>query len=273
MPRLTRQCYLRSSIAPDRLEDECILMAGQKGIAYGDGMKQRMRDGGLASADIRDTDGYIGPVVQGSQPSFAGIVMGAANAEVFAADDMFALPSHSDDVGMSVAGVMACRLPLAVSEHVAVSSNVAVAVADFVATTSTASAEHGLSFLLHDTGRRLRMCETRTKLICARCAPGEVGRDMFAEYGTVLGCTMAVDAILSSCVSSASGLHPSLDHSLQTSFIAHGSGMRVSKRALESPVRVTGGPSCSGSHSHPLQPKSRCKREAEGDRGPEMPPL
>jgi glycosyltransferase involved in cell wall biosynthesis len=167
-------------------KDIHLVLAGNSEAGYGDKMKQLIRDRGLAYVDISGAGATTGPVAQEPQVTFTGMVMGAQKAELFAGSDMFVLPSHSENFGMSVAEAMACGLPVIVSDQVAVCAEVLAAGAGIAVKPAAVSVEQGLSELLDDKEKRSRMGENGKRLVAEKFSLEKVGRGMLGAYNQVL---------------------------------------------------------------------------------------
>ncbi len=112
---------------------------------------------------------------------FVGPLDGEDVVQAYVDADVFALPSHTENFGMTVVEAMACRLPVVVSGHVDIHPAIRSAGAGLVVGGAPELA-HALDSLLDDDGRRSRMGEAGRALVRERYTWSAVVGELDAAY-------------------------------------------------------------------------------------------
>jgi glycosyltransferase involved in cell wall biosynthesis len=116
--------------------------------------------------------------------SFTGWVSGADKIELFRRASLFALPSHQENFGISVAEAMASAVPVVVTPGVNLSRDVQQAGAGWVVAEPVASVAAGLAAAMRDAAEREHR-GGRARTLAERFRWTTVGRSLAELYGRV----------------------------------------------------------------------------------------
>ncbi|HJS33155.1 MAG TPA: glycosyltransferase [Alphaproteobacteria bacterium] len=152
---------------------------------------------GLAVADHPDLhlviagpdDGMEGPVRRlvaasglGSRVTFTGVLTGRAKLAAFCDAYLFALPSYAENFGIAVVEAMACGLPVAISDRVAIWRDIEQSGAGSVGRTDVASVAEQLRRLAAEPAVAAAMGARGKALVEARFSWDTIGRQLEAVY-------------------------------------------------------------------------------------------
>ncbi len=99
---------------------------------------------------------------------FTGMVTGADKLALFADADLFALPSHSENFGISVVEALACGVPVLISDHVNLWREVEAAGCGRIEPVDVGAVSAALSSLLADPGALRTMGQRGRTLVANR---------------------------------------------------------------------------------------------------------
>ena len=139
-------------------------------------------EGGHAS-EIRDTIAKRGLERTVLLP---GWVQGNEKWAVFAAADVFVLPSHQESFGMSIAEAMASGVPVVTSNLVGIGEDIKEAGAGLVVERATDMFVQSILSLLRDAALRRRMGSAGRELVGRKYAPWVVAHAMTNLYEEVI---------------------------------------------------------------------------------------
>ena len=152
-----------------RLPGAQLVIAGPENDGYGRKVRGWVRERGLESA-----------------VHFVGSLEGADVAQAYVDADVFALPSYTENFGMTVAEAMACGLPVVISDQVNIHAEVSGAEAGLVTGCDAGEVAAALESLLRDPDRCRAMGEAGRRLVQRRFAwPAIVGQ-LTSEYQKVI---------------------------------------------------------------------------------------
>ncbi len=116
---------------------------------------------------------------------WTGFLQGEEKEAALADADVFALPSYSENFGIAVAEAMAARLPVVVSDQVAIHEQVSHAQAGIVVPCDDSRLAEALVRLLHDRDLRREMGTRGQALARGRYSADAVTRQLIAIYDRV----------------------------------------------------------------------------------------
>jgi glycosyltransferase involved in cell wall biosynthesis len=117
---------------------------------------------------------------------FRGWVTGDEKVELVRRAGLFALPSHQENFGISVAEAMAARVPVIVTPGVNLAPEIQAAGAGWVADRTLDSLAGALATAMRDEGQRLEKGEG-ARALAERFTWAVAGRNLRAAYEEVLG--------------------------------------------------------------------------------------
>ena len=134
-------------------------------------------------------DGMEGPARQlvaasglGPHVTFTGILTGRAKLAAFRDAYLFALPSYAENFGIAVVEAMACGLPVAISDQVAIWRDIEQAGAGSVGRTNAASVADQLRRLAAEPGAAAAMGACGKTLVAKRFSWDGIARQLEAVY-------------------------------------------------------------------------------------------
>lgn len=116
----------------------------------------------------------------------AGPLYGPDVIQAYRDADIFALPSHSENFGMTAVEALACELPIVISDQVNIHAEVAAASVGIVTRRDAGELAAALSSLLADAGRRRSMGEAGRAFVQASYAWPPVIQNLTNEYQRIL---------------------------------------------------------------------------------------
>ena len=117
---------------------------------------------------------------------FVGPLQGPDVVQAYVDADVFALPSYTENFGMTVAEAMACALPVVISDQVNIHGEVAGAGAGLVTRCDAAEVADALHALLGDSDRRRAMGQAGRHLVQERYTWPLVVQALTREYEAVI---------------------------------------------------------------------------------------
>lgn len=117
---------------------------------------------------------------------FVGPLQGDDVVQAYVDADVFALPSYTENFGMTVAEAMACALPVVISDQVNIHAEVAQADAGLVTRCDVGEVTDALNSLLHDGARRKSMGEAGRWLVQERYTWPTIVETLTKEYERVI---------------------------------------------------------------------------------------
>lgn len=142
-----------------------LVIAGPENDDYGQQVRGWVRERGLEAA-----------------VHFVGSLHGAEVLQAYVDADVFALPSYTENFGMTVAEAMACALPVVISDQVNIHAEVAGAGAGVVTHCDATEVAHALQELLCDPQRRRAMGEAGRRLVQTKYTWPAIIDDLTLEY-------------------------------------------------------------------------------------------
>ncbi len=152
-----------------RVPDAQLVIAGPENDAYGEQVRGWVRERALDAA-VR----FVGPL------------HGADVVQAYVDADVFALPSYTENFGMTVVEALACRLPVVISDQVNIHAEVSGAGAGLVTRCDAGEVAQALETLLADADRRSAMGEAGRRLVQARFTWPAIVEALTAEYERVI---------------------------------------------------------------------------------------
>lgn len=152
-----------------RVPDAQLVIAGPENDDYGQKVRGWVRERGLEA------------VVH-----FVGPLHGADVVQAYVDADVFALPSYTENFGMTVAEAMACALPVVISDQVNIHAEVSGAGAGLVTACDAGEVTAALEQLLRDADRRRAMGAAGRHLVQERFTWPAIVEQLTAEYEKVI---------------------------------------------------------------------------------------
>lgn len=152
-----------------RVPDVQLVIAGPENDAYGEQVRGWVRERALDAA-VR----FVGPL------------HGADVVQAYVDADVFALPSYTENFGMTVVEALACRLPVVISDQVNIHAEISGAGAGLVTRCDAGEVAQALETLMADAGRRRAMGEAGRRLVQARFTWPAIVEALTAEYERVI---------------------------------------------------------------------------------------
>jgi glycosyltransferase involved in cell wall biosynthesis len=118
---------------------------------------------------------------------WAGFLDGDEKLAALADADLFVLPSYSENFGLSVVEAMASRLPVVISDEVAIHREVAGAQAGLVTSCQVPSLTAALASLVADAGLRERLGQAGRRLVESRFSAEAMTAAVLGMYHEILG--------------------------------------------------------------------------------------
>lgn len=151
------------------IPDAQLVIAGPENDDYG----QQVRDW-VRERDLQAAVHLVGPLD------------GAEVVQAYVDADVFALPSYTENFGMTVIEALACSLPVVISDQVNIHAEVSDAGAGVVTRCDADEVAHALQALLNDADRRRAMGEAGRRLVQERFTWPTIVDALTAEYGRVI---------------------------------------------------------------------------------------
>ena len=151
------------------LPDARLVIAGPENDDYGRKVHRWVQERGLDAAVY-----------------FAGPLHGSDVIQAYVDADVFALPSYTENFGMTVAEAMACALPVVTSEYVNINAEVSGAGAGLVTHCDANDLASALEALLRDADRRHAMGDAGRRLVQERYTWPAIVEALTAEYRKVI---------------------------------------------------------------------------------------
>ena len=117
---------------------------------------------------------------------FVGPLQGTDVVQAYVDADVFALPSYTENFGMTVAESMACGLPVVISDQVNIHAEVSGAGAGLVTRCDAEEVSAALETLLNDANQRRVMGEAGRRLVQERYTWPVIVDALTAEYDRVI---------------------------------------------------------------------------------------
>ena len=152
-----------------QIPDVQLVIAGPENDDYGQQVRGWVRERGLEAA-----------------VHFVGPLHGAEVVQAYVDADVFALPSYTENFGMTVVEALACALPVVISDQVNIHAEISGAGAGLVTRCDADEVAQGLETLLNDAGRRRAMGEAGRRLVQARYTWPAIVESLTAEYERVI---------------------------------------------------------------------------------------
>ena len=125
---------------------------------------------------------------------WAGFLDGDEKLAALADADLFVLPSYSENFGLSVVEAMASRLPVVISDEVAIHHEVARGQAGLVTSCQVPSLTAALASLVADAGLRERLGQAGRRLVESRFSAEAMTVAVLGMYDEILGRSAAQPA-------------------------------------------------------------------------------
>jgi glycosyltransferase involved in cell wall biosynthesis len=122
-----------------------------------------------------------------SQVVWAGHVEGAEKAAAFAAADIFALPSYSENFGIAAAEALASGLPCVLGQGVAIANDVVQAKAGVAVAPDSQAIAHALRRIISDQEGLARMSANASRLARERFSMQAMGVRLKQLYTDIVG--------------------------------------------------------------------------------------
>lgn len=152
-----------------RVPEAQLVIAGPENDDYG----QQVR-GWVCERGLEATVHFVGPLE------------GADVVQAYVDADVFALPSYTENFGMTVAEAMACALPVVISDQVNIHAEVSGAGAGLVTACDVGEVTAALESLLRDPDRRRAMGAAGRRLVQDRFTWPAIVEQLTAEYQKVI---------------------------------------------------------------------------------------
>jgi glycosyltransferase involved in cell wall biosynthesis len=117
---------------------------------------------------------------------WAGFLSGSEKLAALADADLFVLPSYSENFGLSVVEAMASRLPVVISDQVAIQDEVAAGGAGLVTRCEAKPIGEAIRLLVGDPGLRRRLGEAGVRLARSRFSAEAMTSAVLQAYGEIL---------------------------------------------------------------------------------------
>ena len=152
-----------------QVPDVQLVIAGPENDAYGEQVRGWVRE--------RALDAVV---------HFVGPLHGANVVQAYVDADVFALPSYTENFGMTVVEALACELPVVISDQVNIHAEISAAGAGLVTRCDVGEVAQALETLLADAGRRRAMGEAGRRLVQERFTWPAIVEALTAEYEQVI---------------------------------------------------------------------------------------
>ena len=152
-----------------RVPEAQLVIAGPENDDYGQQVRGWVRERGLDAA-----------------AHFVGPLHGADVVQAYVDADVFALPSYTENFGMTVVEALACELPVVISDQVNIHAEVSGAGAGLVTRCDADEVAQALETLLNEPDRRRAMGEAGRRLVQARFTWPAIVDALTTEYERVI---------------------------------------------------------------------------------------
>lgn len=152
-----------------RIPAATLVIAGPESDGYGERVRQWVHD-----RDLTDSVRFTGPV------------HGTDILEAYVDADVFALPSYTENFGLTVVEALACMLPVVVSDQVNIHGDIASAKAGTVVSCDPVELARALISLLSDPKQRRNMGEAGRALVRDRFTWGPIVDMLTRDYQTII---------------------------------------------------------------------------------------
>ncbi|WP_422126843.1 glycosyltransferase [Thioalkalivibrio sulfidiphilus] len=146
-----------------------LVIAGPENDDYGQQVRSWVQERGLQEA-----------------VHFVGPLEGADVVQAYVDADVFALPSYTENFGMTVAEAMACALPVVISDQVNIHAEVSGADAGLVTRCDANEVAAALEALLRNSERRRAMGQAGRRLVQERYSWPSIVEMLTAEYQNII---------------------------------------------------------------------------------------
>jgi glycosyltransferase involved in cell wall biosynthesis len=146
-----------------------LVIAGPENDDYGQWVRRWVRERGLDAA-----------------VHFVGSLHGAEVLQAYVDSDVFALPSYTENFGMTVIEALACSVPVVISDQVNIHAEVSGAGAGLVTRCDADEVAQALEALLVDVDRRRAMGEAGRQLVKVRFTWPMIVYALTVEYEQVI---------------------------------------------------------------------------------------
>jgi glycosyltransferase involved in cell wall biosynthesis len=153
-----------------RVPDARLVIAGPENDDYGATVRSWVRERELEETVL-----------------FAGELKGADVVQAYVDADVFALPSYTENFGMTVAEAMACGLPVVISDQVNIHEEVSRAGAGVVTRCDAGEVATALEDVLLEAGRRQLLGEAGRSLVRERFTWPAIVGSLTREYENAIG--------------------------------------------------------------------------------------
>jgi glycosyltransferase involved in cell wall biosynthesis len=134
----------------------------------------------------REVRGWVSERGLNSAVHFVGPLHGGDVIQAYVDADAFALPSYTENFGMTVAEAMACALPVVISDQVNIHAEVSQAGAGLVTRCDAADVANALTQLLGDRQQREMMGKAGRNLVQQRFTWPAIVNALTAQYEAVI---------------------------------------------------------------------------------------
>jgi glycosyltransferase involved in cell wall biosynthesis len=130
--------------------------------------------------------GWVNECGMQNSVHFVGSLHGAEVIQAYVDADVFALPSYTENFGMTVAEAMACGLPVVISDQVNIHADVAKAGAGLVTRCDAHEVASALSTLLGEPDKRRVMGQAGRELVQERYNWSVIVEKLTREYENII---------------------------------------------------------------------------------------
>jgi glycosyltransferase involved in cell wall biosynthesis len=152
-----------------RIPDAQLVIAGPENDDYGQQVHRWVRE-----RDLQAAVHFVGPL------------QGADVVQAYVDADVFALPSYTENFGMTVIEALACSLPVVISDQVNIHLEISGAGAGLVTRCDADEVALALEALLNDADRRRTIGEAGRRLVQARFSWPAIVDALTKEYERVI---------------------------------------------------------------------------------------
>ena len=157
-----------------------------------DTLRRHMPDAQLVIAGPENDDygqqvrGWVRERALDAAVHFVGPLHGAEVVQAYVDADVFALPSYTENFGMTVVEALACKLPVVISDQVNIHAEISGAGAGLVTRCDAGEVAQALETLLADAARRRAMGEAGRRLVQAHFTWPAIVEALTVEYERVI---------------------------------------------------------------------------------------
>jgi glycosyltransferase involved in cell wall biosynthesis len=134
----------------------------------------------------REVRGWVSERGLNGAVHFVGPLRGGDVIQAYVDADVFALPSYTENFGMTVAEAMACALPVVISDQVNIHAEVSQAGAGLVTRCDAGDVANALTQLLGDRRQRETMGRAGRSLVQQRFTWPAIVNALTAQYEAVI---------------------------------------------------------------------------------------